>query len=385
MVTKKKATTPAGTERQMERIMDKLQSLQIAAGYSDAPPSTLRAVYEYAKANIPNIQKLRRDLKASDKPWRADGAGIRNTRGGYEWRLRQIVQSPRYSNIRLSRRAVTNTAIRKTLKRVRKSSPGARWEPWKSNKVVLQQYRKSRMSSGRDASRLTKSLQEQEKRAWQKAHRHVKLARTSQLSDRAHHLRLIKWEREYAKHVRALQKAESGSRDPSRYVKGELVRVHARGAVLSGVVYRQLKNGTVIVRYDDSEGYSGDPKALMDVHPANLERLGSPGPRRDRGKGGTLGSRSGSHVYRLNIQPLEKEPHEHVELYRTSDPLAISWNGGYIVIAYRYGKELTRFIPTRPMLKRLMNEIPGPLTITKQMIDRARLIVPLSAGQAYGR
>lgn len=81
-----------------------------------------------------------------------------------------------------------------------------------------------------------------------------------------------------------------------------------------------------------------------------------------------------SHVFRLNIQPIENEPHEHVELYRSSDPLAISWNGGYIAIAYRYGQELVRFIPTRPMLKRLMNEVPGKITITKEMIDRAHLI-----------
>ena len=86
--------------------------------------------------------------------------------------------------------------------------------------------------------------------------------------------------------------------------------------------------------------------------------------------------KAGSHVFRLNIQPIDKEPHEYVELYRSSDPLVIAWNGGYIVIAYRYGRELVRFIPTRPMLKRLMNEIPGKITITKEMIDRARLIVP---------
>jgi len=260
MAAKKKATTPAGTERQMERIMDKLQSLQITAGYSDAPASALRAVYEYAKANIPNIQKLRRDLQRSDEPWRAEGAGIRNTRGGYEWRLKQIVHSPRYSNVHLSRRVQTNKRIGTTLKRVRR---GTGRLSFKGDRVVLQQYAPRRGLHGK-------------------------------------------------------------SRDPA---------------------------------------YGGGPRSL-----GYASRSG----------------RAGAHVYRLNIQPMrlvtDKEPHEYVELYRTSDPLAASWNGGYVAIAYRYGSELARFVPTRPMLKRLMNEVSGPITITKQMIDRARLIA-----SKYGR
>jgi hypothetical protein len=255
MAAKKKASTPAGTERQMERIMDKLQSLQITAGYSDAPASALRAVYEYARTNIPIIQKLRRDLKTSDEPWRADGSGIRNTRGGYEWSLKQIVHSPRYSNAYLSRRVQTNKRIGTTLKRVHH---GTGRLSFKGDKVVLQQY--------------------------------------------------------------AVRRGLHGQSRP-------------------------------------------------------VGRVG--GTSRDRGNG-VFGSKPGSHFYRLNIQPLEKEPHEHVELYRTSGPLAASWNGGYVAIAYRYGQELVRFIPTRPILKRLMNEIPGKITITKEMVDRARLIASSS-------
>lgn len=62
--------------RAAEKIMDKMQSLVLRAGYSTATESERQAVRDYAAASLPRMREIATEMRSSDDPgavWTVDG------------------------------------------------------------------------------------------------------------------------------------------------------------------------------------------------------------------------------------------------------------------------------------------------------------------------